>query len=226
MSVEVIHYGHAAFGIFGGGYRLLTDPWFTGNEFASITAQAAQADFILVTHGHSDHLGDSIGISRRTGATIIAPFELARYAQGEGAKAEGYYIGGGPELPFGNVKLTLATHGSSLPDGSYAGVACGFLFTLAGKHFYFAGDTGLFLDMQLIGEDRSLDVAMLPIGGRYTMEARDAVRAVKLLSPKIVIPMHYQRVGVDPRPFAEDVERETPSQCAILAPGESLTLED
>ena len=226
MAIELTYYGHACFGIKGQGVTLLIDPFLTGNSLAAISAEEVEADYILVSHGHSDHLGDTVAIARRTGATVIANYEIATYCQKQGLKVHDLHLGGGWDFPFGRIKLTIAHHGSSFPDGSYAGNPCGFLIQIEGKTIYDAADTGLFYDMKLIGEE-GIDVAILPIGDNYTMGPEDALRAVKLLEPKVVIPMHYNTFDVirqDPLSFAKRVEAETEAKCVVLEPGQSYTL--
>jgi L-ascorbate metabolism protein UlaG (beta-lactamase superfamily) len=226
MAVEVTWYGHACFSIVGGGSTLLTDPFLTGNPLAAVTADEVSADYILVSHAHGDHLGDAVPIAKRTGATIIANFEIATYCGNEGANTHPLHIGGGRDFPFGRVKLTIAHHGSSFPDGSYGGNPAGFLLTLEGKKIYHACDTGLFYDMKLIGEE-GIDLAILPIGDNFTMGPEDALKAVKFIEPKIVVPIHYDTFEVieqDPHTFARMVEAETSARCMVLKPGDSLTL--
>lgn len=226
MSVEVTWYGHACFSIEGGGATLLTDPFLTGNPQAAVTAGEVSADYVLVSHAHGDHLGDAVPIAKRTGATVIANFEIATYCENEGVKAHPLHIGGGYDFPFGRVKLTIAHHGSSFPDGSYGGNPAGFLLTIEGKKVYHACDTGLFYDMKLIGEE-GIDLAILPIGDNFTMGPEDALKAVKLIGPRTVVPVHYNTFEVieqDPHAFARMVKAETSARCVVLKPGESLTL--
>lgn len=226
MSVQLKFYGHACFGIEGGGASMLIDPFLTGNPQATISADQAKADYVLVSHGHGDHLGDAIAIAKRTGATIVANFEIASYCQKQGCSVHPLHIGGGYNFPFGRVKLTIAHHGSSLPDGSYGGNPAGFLVTIESKTIYHACDTGLFYDMKLIGEE-GVDVAILPIGDNFTMGPVDALRAVKLIDPLVVIPIHYNTFDLikqDPEAFAQKVAAETRSRCEILKPGDALTL--
>jgi L-ascorbate metabolism protein UlaG (beta-lactamase superfamily) len=226
MAVEVTWYGHACFSIVGGGATLLTDPFLTGNPLAAVKADEVSADYVLVSHAHGDHLGDAMPIAKRTGATVIANFEIASYCGNEGAKAHPLHIGGGREFPFGRVKLTIAHHGSSFPDGGYGGNPAGFLLTIDGKKIYHACDTGLFYDMKLIGEE-GIDLAILPIGDNFTMGPEDALKAVKLVEPRIVVPIHYDTFEViqqDPYAFAQRVEEETSAKCMVLKPGEGLTL--
>ena len=226
MAVELTFVGHACFTIRGGGADLVIDPFLTGNPTASLGAGDVKADYVLVSHAHGDHLGDALAIAKRTGATVVANHEIATYAAGEGVAAHGMHIGGGFDFPFGRVKLTIAHHGSSFPDGRYGGNPCGFLLTIEGKTIYHACDTGLFYDMKLIGEE-GVDLAILPIGDNYTMGPKDALRAVRLIEPKAVVPVHFgtfDLIAQDPKAFAAAVERETSARPVVLAPGESLVL--
>jgi L-ascorbate metabolism protein UlaG (beta-lactamase superfamily) len=206
---------------------LLIDPFLTGNELADVQADEVEADYILVSHGHGDHVGDTVEIAQRTGAMTISNFEIHNWLLAQGVeRAHPMHIGGGRDFPFGRVKLTIAHHGSSMPDGTYGGNPAGFLLTLEGKKIYHACDTGLFYDMKLIG-DEGLDVAILPIGDNFTMGPDDALRAVKLLEPKVVIPIHYDTFDVivqDPKSFAARVEAETQSRCIVLKPGDTYRL--
>jgi L-ascorbate metabolism protein UlaG (beta-lactamase superfamily) len=226
LSIQVTFYGHAAFGLQIGKHRVLIDPYLTGNPLAPITPEEVKADFILVSHGHSDHLGDTVSIAQRTGATVITVAEIASWLRKQGVKVHAQHIGGGHVHPFGHVKLTLALHGASLPDGSYGGNPCGFLVSAEERKIYHAGDTGLFGDMRLIGEE-GIDLAMLPIGDNYTMGPRDALRAVQLLQPKHVIPMHYNTFDLlrqDASAWARQVEKSTQAKVHVLKPGENFLL--
>lgn len=228
MSTKLVWYGHATLGLETGGYKLLVDPFFSGNPAASTDADAVAADYILVSHGHGDHVGDAISIAQRTGATIISNFEIASWMESKGLKAHPQHLGGGYLHPFGYLKLTLALHGSALPDGAYGGNPAGFLLTTGDGHkIYMACDTGLFGDMRLIGEE-GLDLAVLPIGDNFTMGPADALRAVKLLQPKHVIPIHYNTwevIAQNPHEWAERVQAETGAQPHVLKPGEAFVLE-
>src|SRR5262249_2381486 len=170
MATRVRWLGHACLLVETDGQRILIDPFLTNNPAAAIKADDAQADFILVSHGHGDHVGDTVSIAKRTGAMVISNYEISGWLEKQGLKkVHGQQHAGGFNYPFGRVKLTLAFHGSVLPDGTYGGNPCGFLiYTKDGKKIYDAADTGLFGDMTLIGEE-GLDLAILPIGDNYTM---------------------------------------------------------
>ena len=227
MTAKLTWYGHAALGLETDGHKILVDPFLEGNPAASITPDSVEAEFILISHGHGDHLGDTVAIAKRTGATIISVNEIAVWAGNQGLKSHGQHLGGGYKHSFGYLKLTLAFHGSALPDGSYGGNPCGFLLTTNdGEKIYLAQDTGLFGDMKLIGEE-GLDLAVVPIGDNFTMGPDDALRAVKFLEPKTVIPIHYNTWGLiaqDPIAWAERVRNETRTKVVVLKPGESYSL--
>ena len=191
---KLTFYGHATFGLeTDDGTRLVIDPFFGDNPACDVSVDDVAADFILLTHGHFDHVADAIPLSERTGATIIASYEIAAYMEEKGRPASPQHIGGGVEYPFGHVKMTPALHGGKLdlPGGEkFTTMAGGFLITLVGgQRFYHAGDTSLMTDMQLL--DGLVDVAVLPIGDRFTMGPADAVRAIDFIEPKVVIPCHY-----------------------------------
>jgi L-ascorbate metabolism protein UlaG (beta-lactamase superfamily) len=227
MTTKLTWYGHAALGLETGGYKIVVDPFFSGNPSASLSPEAVEADFILVSHGHGDHVGDGIAIAKRTGATVISVNEIAVWFEKQGVKSHGQHLGGGYKHPFGYLKLTLALHGSALPDGSNGGNPCGFLLTTNdGRKIYLAQDTGLFGDMKLIGEE-GLDLAVVPIGDNYTMGPDDALRAVKLLEPKVVIPIHFNTWGLiaqDENAWAARVKKETKAEAVVLKPGESYSV--
>ncbi len=226
MTVKITYHGHACFTVQTDQANLLIDPFLTGNEMADVTPDQVNPDYILVSHAHGDHLGDALPIAKRTGATVISNYEIYNYMVANGANAHPMHIGGARVFPFGKVKLTIAHHGSSFPDGSYGGNPCGFLLWLEGKVLYFAGDTALFMDMKLYGEE-GIDVAMLPIGDNFTMGPEDAVKAVEFLQPKQAILMHYNTFGVitqDAQAVADAIAAKTSAQPVLLQPGETLTL--
>jgi L-ascorbate metabolism protein UlaG (beta-lactamase superfamily) len=229
MSTRVQWLGHACLLIESDGKRVLIDPFLSGNPMAAAKPDEVEADVILVSHGHEDHLGDTLAIARRTGATVVANYELGTWLKGQGlTKVHGMQHGGGCQVdPAIHVKLTVAFHGSTLPGGGYGGNPCGFLVSFAdGSRIYDAADTALFGDMKLIGEE-GIDLAILPIGGHYTMDPGDAVRAAKLVGAKFVIPGHYNTfpaIQQDPQAFKADLEARTGSKGVVLAPGESFEL--
>jgi len=223
--------GHSCFSIDIDGTKILLDPFFTGSPVAKITADEVEADFILLTHGHSDHFGDALAIAIRTGATIVAPNELAVYCEEQGATAHSMHIGGGFNFPWGRLQLTIAHHGSALIEEGgrplYLGNPCGFLLKTEENCIYFAGDTGLFLDMKLIGDRNRIDLALLPIGDNFTMGVEDAITAAEYLKPKMVIPMHYgtwEVIDTDPEEFAAGTEK-LGINSMVLQVGESYTIE-
>ncbi|MEE4265395.1 MAG: metal-dependent hydrolase [Desulfobacteraceae bacterium] len=227
MSVRVTWYSHACILIKSDGKKLLVDPFITGNPLAPVAADDLDPDYIFVSHGHGDHVGDTVDIARRTGATVVSNFEIHNWLAAQGVEnGHPQHIGGGFDYPWGRVKLTIAQHGSMLPDGSYGGNPCGFLFYIDDKKIYHACDTGLFYDMKLIGEE-GIDLAILPIGDNFTMGPDDALRAVKLIEPGQVVPIHYNTFEVinqDPHAWAIRVEKETQARVTVMKPGESIEL--
>jgi L-ascorbate metabolism protein UlaG (beta-lactamase superfamily) len=224
MATRLCWLGHACLLLDTDGTRVLIDPFLTGNPAAAAKPDEVPADFILVSHGHGDHVGDTVDIAERTGATVVSNYEISLWLQDKGLKkVHGQQHGGAHRFPFGTVKLTLAFHGSVLPDGTYGGNPCGFLITCNdGTRIYDAADTGLFGDMRLIGEE-GIDLAALPIGDNYTMGPDDALRAVKLLQPRRVLPIHYNTwdlIAQDAAAWAERVRGETHAEPVVLKPGE------
>ena len=224
-------HGHSCFLLDSDGTKILFDPFLSDSPTADISPDEIAADVILLSHGHSDHIGDALAIASRTGALIIAPFELASYCGARGVEVHPMHLGGGHDFDFGRVQLTIAHHGSGLieEDGRplYLGNPCGFLVQLQDKCLYYAGDTGLFLDMKLIGDRNRIDLAFLPIGDNFTMGIDDAVTAAEYLKPKTAIPMHYgtwDLIATDPQQFAAGVEKLgiTP---VVLEIGGTFTLE-
>lgn len=221
--------GHACFMMETAEHRIIFDPWLSDNPEAAIAADEVSVDAILASHGHSDHLGDAIDIAIREDAPIIGPYELCMYCQRHGAAVEPMHIGGCRQFAFGRVRLTLALHGSAVIHEDhieYTGPACGFMVGADERNVYYAGDTGIFGDMALIGEMTSIDVAILPIGDNFTMGPDDAVRAARMLNPDTVIPMHYSAFDVieqDPHAFADRLA-EADIDCIVLRPGDRTEL--
>lgn len=227
MPTTVTWLGHGAFQIETAGRTILIDPFLTDNPAASTTADAVKADAIIVSHGHGDHVGDTVAIARRTGAVVIANYEITEWLARQGVKnTHAMNTGGAHAFDFGTVKLTIAHHSSSLPDGTYGGNPCGVLLRLAGTTIYHACDTALFSEMHHLA-DEDLDLAILPIGDNYTMGPDDALAAVKLLRPKHVIPDHYNTwpvIAQDAEAWAERVRKETTAKAVVLKPGGSFVL--
>jgi L-ascorbate metabolism protein UlaG (beta-lactamase superfamily) len=223
----LIWLGHASWQLKTDKHTLLIDPFLDDSPTAPVKSKDVAADFILVSHGHYDHVADAAKIANRTGATVVSNYEITTWlAKHHSVKnTVGGNLGGGAILPFGRVKLTLAFHSSALPDGSNGGNPCGFLLTLAsGQKIYFACDTGLFGDMAHIGIG-GLDVAVLPIGDLFTMGPDDALEAVKLLKPKKVVPSHYNTwppIAQDANKWAERVRAETKSEPIVVSPGGTI----
>lgn len=218
--------GHSAFTLEAEGNVIAIDPFITGNPSATISADEINPNVILLTHAHNDHVGDTVELAKRTKAPVITTFELANYLATKGIETVGAGHGGTVEFAGGKVKFTPAWHSSSYQDGEAVvatGIPAGMIVTFAEKKIYFAGDTCLFLDMQLIGEE-NLDVAILPIGDHFTMGPDDAVRAAKFLRPKVVIPCHYNTfppIKQDPEEFKKKLEEETSVKTVILQPGQT-----
>ncbi|WP_417385275.1 metal-dependent hydrolase [Gimesia sp.] len=227
MATNITWLGHSTFQIETAGKTILLDPFFTGNPSATLDAASAEADAIIVSHGHGDHVGDTVDIAKRTGALVIANFEIIDWMGKQGVEnVHPQHIGGAHQYDFGTVKLTIAHHGSMLPDGSNGGSPCGILLKLDGGTIYFAADTGLFYDMKLIGEE-GIDLAILPIGDNFTMGPADSVKATKLIQPKRVMPMHYNTwplIEQDVSAWASQIQEQTSAEPVVLQPGESCSL--
>lgn len=217
-------HGHSCVTVTDGKHNLIVDPFLTGNPLAKVRAQDVKVGWVLVTHGHGDHIGDAVAIARANKAMVIANFELASMCAKEVVNTHPMHIGGRFKFDFGSVKLTIAHHGGGAgPDSSrYTGPPVGFLITIGGKTMYHPGDTGLFYDMKLIGEMNSIDLAFLPIGDNFTMGVDDAVKAVEFLRPKKVVPIHYGTwplIEGKPEDFKARVKG---AEVVILKPGESV----
>ena len=221
--VKLRYLGHSAFTIYDGRRTIIIDPFLTGNNDAPFRARDIETDLILVTHAHNDHLGDAIEMSKRSNSPILTSFELGMYCESQGAKIINAHIGGKFKFDFGSVKLFPALHSSSLDDVHTLGTAISFMITMGGKNLYHAGDTALFGDMALISDQYNIDVAMLPIGGLYTMDGEDAVRAEKLLKAKKVVPMHYGKWSeADPYEFRDRIAEQAIGTAVVMRPGDAI----
>ena len=213
--------GHAAFALEDRGTRFLFDPFISNNPTTPVKPDELQADYIFVSHAHGDHIGDAADIAKRTGATVISTFEIANHLAEKGCTTHAMHIGGTYRFPFGKVRCTIAFHGSGIAGG----FPCGWLINSGSKTFYHSGDTALTAEFGLLARVETIDLACLPIGGNYTMDASDAVVAAEMLQAKTIVPMHYNTwppIQADVNGFKREVESRTNSKVAILQPGEEL----
>lgn len=224
----VSFHGHSVVKIKTGDCTILIDPFISGNDLTDLIAANEKPNVILLTHGHNDHVGDTVAIAKANDSLVIAPFELAEYLGWQGVRTHGMHIGGANQFDFGKVKFTQAFHGSSFVTEEneiiYTGMPAGILFSVEGKTIYHAGDTALFGDMKLIGERHPIDLAFLPIGDNFTMGIEDAAYAVELLKPQSVVPIHYNTfppIKQDPNEFKELVKN---TKVHIWAAGEGTEL--
>lgn len=229
MSTKLTWLGHACWLIEHQQHRVLLDPFLNDSPTAPIKAADIDVDTILVSHGHFDHVADVAEIANRCQATVVAIYEISQWFanQHQVQKTIGMNIGGSTELPFGTVTMTQAVHSSQLPDGSYGGVAAGFLLDIAEKKFYFACDTALFGDMKWIGK-KGIDVAILPIGDLFTMGPKGSVDATNMINPKFVLPTHYNTwppIEQDAEAWADMVKAGSTAKPLVLLPGESHEFE-
>ncbi|TMW71717.1 metal-dependent hydrolase [Alteribacter natronophilus] len=227
--MKLSYHGHSIVKIETGGKTILIDPFINGNETTDLDADSVKADVILLTHGHNDHVGDTVEIAKRNDALVVAPFELATYLGWQGVNTHPMHIGGAHEFDFGKVKLTQAFHGSAYTEEEsqrivYTGMPAGILFFAEGKTVYHAGDTGLFSDMKLLGEMYNIDAAFLPIGDNFTMGPEDAAVAAKWIGAEKVIPVHYNTFPVieqNPDSFAESLSG---GSGVVMKPGDEIEL--
>ncbi|MGX6978827.1 metal-dependent hydrolase [Vagococcus elongatus] len=211
--MKISWHGHSVVKIITADEKvILIDPFITGNQLCDLKAETEQADFILLTHAHNDHVGDTLTIAKKSSALVIANVELADFLESRGLNTHGLQPGGSFIFPFGKVTMTPAIHSSSYTDADGTnyplGIATGLVINLEGKTIYHAGDTALFSDMQLIGNKFSIDLAFVPIGDNFTMGPEDAVQAVKWLKPKRVVPIHYNTfplIKQDPQIFVNEL---------------------
>ncbi|WP_310883826.1 metal-dependent hydrolase [Priestia megaterium] len=225
--MHVSYHGHSIVKIETKGKTILIDPFITGNELTDLNAEELKADVILLTHGHNDHVGDTVEIAKRSGALVVAVAELATYLSWQGLNVHPMSIGGAYTFDFGTVKLTQAFHGSSYTENNekiiYTGMPAGLLLTIEGKTIYHAGDTALFSDLKLIGRHKP-DLAFLPIGDNFTMGPEDAAIAAEWVQAKLVVPIHYNTFPVikqDPHQFVESLSG---IEGKVLKAGEGLNL--
>ncbi|MBC8098069.1 MAG: metal-dependent hydrolase [Armatimonadetes bacterium] len=221
--------GHSAFLFDIDGHQVLIDPFLTGNPLAAADPEMVTPEIILLSHAHGDHLGDTLDIALRTGATVISNWEISDWLLNKGVRdAIQMNTGGSFDAGFFTVKLTIAFHSSSFPDGSYGGSPHGFLITLPdnGYKIYYAGDTALYSDMQLIGAE-GIDLAFLPIGDHFTMGVRDSIQAIQWLKPRLVAPMHYNTfppIVQNVAEWAKLVNNHTDATPIVLDPGGEYTV--
>jgi L-ascorbate metabolism protein UlaG (beta-lactamase superfamily) len=224
--MEIRYLGHAAFALSEGDTTVLVDPFLTGNPKAAASADEVEASAILLTHGHSDHYGDTVAIAKRTGAPVLAIVELAGELSeklGDDHEVHGPNLGGTVEFDWGSVRLVPAWHTSTTPDG-LVNTPAGLVIEIGGKRIYHLGDTCLFSDLQLVGKRGRLDAALMCIGGYFTMDRFDAVEAARLVGADLVIPCHYDTfppIETDAQAFKADVQQAGIAQVAVLDPGET-----
>jgi len=225
--MKLKYYSHSAFLLtVKNGIRILIDPFFTGCPTSPVKAEDVEADYIILTHAHGDHLGDAMKIAGRCKSKFIAVFELANYLEAKGFNAHPMHIGGSYNFGFGKVKFTMAMHGSATPDGVYAGLAAGVILSIDDMNIYHTGDTGLFFDMKLIGEMNRINYMLLPIGDNFTMGIKDAAKAVEFVNPEFAVPMHYNTfpiIEADPFEFKKQVELIN-KKCVVLNYGQEIEL--
>ncbi|KML03111.1 metal-dependent hydrolase [Rossellomorea marisflavi] len=226
--MKISYHGHSVVKFETNGKTILVDPFINGNEYTDLHADDVKADVIILTHGHNDHVGDTVAIAKRNDALVIAPNELANYLGLQGLNTHPMSIGGAREFDFGKVKFTQAFHSSSYTTEDneiiYTGMPAGFLLMAEGKTIYHAGDTGLFSDMKLIGERHPIDLAFLPIGDNFTMGPEDAALAATFLKAKEVVPVHYDTfppIKQDPHKFVEMLED---SKGRVMKAGDTIEL--
>ena len=221
--MDVRFLGHACFELSDGDTTVLIDPFLTGNPKAAISAKDAAATTILLTHGHGDHIGDTVSIAKRTGAPVVAIVEIAGELGEEGLDVRDPNLGGTVKFDWGSVKLVPAWHTSTTPKGT-VNTPAGLVIHFGETVVYHLGDTCVFSDMALVGKHTPIDVALMCIGGHYTMDRADAVDAAELIGAKTVIPCHYNTfppIETDAEAFKSDVESATRSNVVVLEPGES-----
>jgi len=223
--VTVTFHGHMCVELEGDAGKVIIDPFLSGNPLADCGPEDIDADAILLSHCHADHLGDTIAIAKRLEIPVIGTLETTNYVKDQGVDVHAMHIGGTHRFDFGRLRLTPATHGNSTPEGVSLGMACGFVLDFDSEVVYFSSDTGLTLDMKLLdGITETVDLAILPIGGNFTMDVADAVLAVEFINPRYAIPVHYDTwpvIEADPMEFAKRAQCDV----IVLKPGESTEIE-
>ncbi len=230
--MKIIYHGHSCVEVETAEHRLIIDPFLTGNSLADITPDQVKVDYILLTHGHGDHLGDTVSIAKQNNATVIATFELATWLGWQGLQVHPMGLGGSYQFPFGQLKFTVAHHSGAFIDEEkqeiiYLGNPAGILLTSDGQTLYHAGDTALFSDMKLIGMQNEIDLALLPIGDNFTMGPTDALIAAEWVAAKQVVPIHYDTfppIKQDPKQFLLDLQQQKDIAGTALQPGEALQI--
>ncbi|MED1600277.1 metal-dependent hydrolase [Alkalihalophilus pseudofirmus] len=225
--MKVSYHGHSVVQVEANGKKIIIDPFISGNELTDLDADKLEVDVILLTHGHNDHVGDTVELAKRNDALVVAPFELATYLGWKGVKVHPMHIGGAHTFDFGTVKLTQAFHGSAYTDEEkqeiiYTGMPAGILLTAEGKTIYHAGDTALFSDMKLIGERNMIDLAFIPIGDNFTMGPEDASVAAEWLQAKQVVPIHFNTFPVIEQDAHEFADNLSGKKGKVLEVGESM----
>lgn len=221
--MRLTYYGHSCFSLENEGVSLLFDPFIDENPLCEVDSSQVKAHYILVSHWHTDHMKDLLKIAKAQGSLVVSTYEVAIVCEARGVKAHAMHLGGKAGFDFGFVRVTPAFHGSGIPGGH----ACGFIVDFFGQVLYFAGDTALFGDMELLRRLENIETALLPIGDNFTMGIDDAVIATEFIRPRLVVPMHYNtnpQIQCDPQVFKEKVEQQTGSRCQVIPPGGSLEL--
>ncbi|WP_027414798.1 metal-dependent hydrolase [Aneurinibacillus terranovensis] len=229
--MEILYHGHSCVQLSHKGKSIIIDPFFTGNSLATAKPEEIEAQYVLLTHAHSDHIADAVTIAKRNNATIIAIHELATYMAWQGIEAHGMNLGGAYDFDFGRVKMTQAFHSSGFVDEEkkeiiYMGMPAGFLVTMGGKTVYHTGDTGLFGDLKLIGDRHKINVAFLPIGDNFTMGPEDALLAAEWINASVTVPIHYntfQPIKQDAHAFIKNLEAQQ-LRGKIMEPGEKFQI--
>jgi len=226
--MKISYHGHSVVQIQTKGKSIIIDPFINGNQLTDLKVEETRPDVIILSHGHNDHVGDTVELAKKNNALVVANHELSTYLSWQGVNTHAMHIGGAYQFDFGKIKLTQAFHGSSYETENneliYCGMPAGILFMNEGKTIYHAGDTGLFSDMKLIGERHPIDVAFLPIGDNFTMGPEDAVYAAKLLKAKTVVPIHFNTfppIKQDPHKFIDMLKDKNGK---VLQPGEAIEI--